>query len=43
MPMAMPGSGKSKISRVCGSLPSAGVKVMVSLPAPGTRKSVARY
>ncbi len=41
--MATPPSGKSNTSRVTGALPSAGVKVMVSLPAPCTTKSVARY
>ncbi len=43
MPMAIPDSGKSKTSWVMASPPSAGWKVMVSLPGPGTLKSVARY
>ena len=34
---------KLKISNFWGSPPSAGVKVISSLPAPGTTKSVARY
>ena len=43
MPMAVPPPGKSITSYSVGSPPSAGVKVIVSLPAPGTTKSVARY
>ena len=43
IPIAMPGSAKSITSYSTGSPPSAGVKVMVSLPGPGTLKSVARY
>ena len=43
MPSATPASGKRKISNSCGAEPSSGVKVMVSVPAPGTLMSVARY
>ena len=40
---ATPGLLNSNTSRTTGSPPSAGANVIVSLPAPGTLKSVARY
>ena len=43
MPSATPPSGKRKISYCRGVEPSSGVKVMVSVPGPGTLMSVARY
>src|SRR4051812_31763017 len=43
MPSATPPPGKSKTSTSLASPPSDGVNVMVSLPAPGTTKSSARY
>ena len=43
MAIATPPPGKSKTSNSIGSLPSVGVKVRVSVPGPGTTKSVARY
>ena len=41
MPMAMPGPANFATSRTTGSPPPSGVKVMVTVPAEGTRKSVA--
>ena len=43
MPIATPELGKSNTLNSIGSEPSSGVKVIVSLPAEGTLKSVARY
>jgi len=40
---ATPEPGKSKTLISVGSLPSCGVKVSVSVPAPGIFRSVARY
>ena len=43
MASATPLSAKRKTSNCCGAPPPSGVKVSVSVPAPGTRMSVARY
>ncbi|MND03934.1 hypothetical protein D3C83_239870 [compost metagenome] len=43
MPSATPPPGNSKILCSMGLPPSFGVKVIVSVPAPGITMSVARY
>ncbi len=43
MPIATPPPGKSATSNSIGALPSAGVYVIVTVPGPGTTKSVALY
>lgn len=43
MPIATPDPGLWNTSNCCGSEPSLGVKVIVSVPSPSKRKSVARY
>jgi len=43
MPIATPEPGDWKTSNCCGSEPSFGVKVIVRVPSPSKRKSVARY